>query len=34
MFMETLRSEARPEGWTNDLGLTLRTLELAAKAGL
>jgi hypothetical protein len=34
MFMEKLRSEARPEGWTKDLGLTLRTLELASKAGL
>jgi hypothetical protein len=34
MFMEKLRSEAQPEGWTKDLGLTVRTLELASKVGL
>jgi hypothetical protein len=34
MFMDTLRSEAPTEGWPNDLGLTLRTLELASRTGL
>jgi hypothetical protein len=34
MFMDTLRSEAPPEGWPKDLGLTLRTLELASRTGL
>ena len=27
-FLETLSSEPAPEGWPDDLGLTLRTLEL------
>jgi hypothetical protein len=34
MFMDGLRSEAPPEGWPNDRGLTLRTLELAFRTGL
>jgi hypothetical protein len=34
MFMDALRSEAPPEGWPDDLGLTLRTLELASRTGL
>ena len=34
MFMDALRSEAPPEGWPNDRGLTLRTLELAFRTGL
>jgi hypothetical protein len=34
MFLETLRAEARPEGWADDLGLTLRTLELSVRAGV
>ena len=33
MFMDGLRSEAPPEGWPNDRGLTLRTLELAFRTG-
>ena len=34
MFMDMLRSEAPAEGWPNDRGLTLRTLELAFRTGL
>ena len=33
MFMDALRSAAPPEGWPNDRGLTLRTLELAFRTG-
>ena len=33
MFLEKLRAEAPPSGWDEDLGLTLRTLELMAHFG-
>jgi hypothetical protein len=32
-FMERLRADASPDGWTDDLGLTLRTLEVMARLG-
>jgi hypothetical protein len=32
-FVEQLRDEAAPEGWADDLGLTLRTLEVLASLG-
>jgi hypothetical protein len=32
-FMEELRTSSSPEGWRDDLGLTLRTLELLAHFG-
>jgi hypothetical protein len=32
-FLEELRREAPPEGWPDELGLTLRTLELSAHFG-
>ena len=33
VFLETLVAHAPPEGWTGDLGLTLRALELGSFFG-
>lgn len=32
LFLEELREQAPPAGWPDDLGLTIRTLELVARA--
>jgi hypothetical protein len=32
-FLDELRDSAPPEGWVDDLGLTLRTMEIADFAG-